>query len=294
MTKDTKVDVHFKITGTELDADTGYDLYYLSESMKLFHQLIEKTYLTLKSEKHMSKAKREDLKIKVFNIRDGSFEADFCLIINQVIPSLLTMVSTLDAKNVWELAKLSYDYLLTILKANREGKSVTLKEVSAENSQVVVGNNNVILNVHPDVVLTARTTYPVYKKIANIIDDKEKTLDNVTFSDKEKEGKNIRIGVEEKLLLQNENVVHEDPVEFVGEIFNADGYKFTGKLKVIESNDLPQGEYNFDFFDSKNKTMKDYFETKHNFVAVKVTSFNPNTLERKIEKLKIVNIYSIS
>lgn len=95
LTNDTKVDVHFKITGTELDADTGYDLYYLSESMKLFHQLIEKTYLTLKSEKHMSKAKREDLKIKVFNIRDGSFEADFCLIINQVIPSLLTAIAAL-------------------------------------------------------------------------------------------------------------------------------------------------------------------------------------------------------
>lgn len=117
---------------------------------------MEKTYLTLKDEKHMSKAKREDLQIKVFDMKEGSFEAVFQLVINQAIPSLLPMITALNAKNVWELAKSSFNYLLTILEASKNDESVSLNEVDAENVQVIKGSGNVVLNVHPDIVNSAK------------------------------------------------------------------------------------------------------------------------------------------
>lgn len=290
MSKEDKVSIHFKITGTELDADKGYDLYYLSQTMDLFHQLMEKTYLILKDEKHMSKSKRDDLKIKVFNIREGSFEADFQLLVTHIIPSMLPMVSALNAKNIWEVAKMSYEYLITILKANREGKTVTLNEVNAENSQVVVGDNNVILNVHPDVVMAANNTYPVYKKIGKLIDEKDKTLEKVIFGDESKENKNIEIGVEEKMFLQNPNILDQVPVKFKGKIFNADANKYRGKLEVIESEDIDKGEYSFEFIDKENTIIKDYFDIEGGFIALKLTSFNPNTLKRSVNRLEIVSV----
>lgn len=293
MSDQSKVKIQFKITGTELDANNGYDLYYLSQSMRLFHRLIEKTYLALRSEKNMSRTKRDDLKIKVYNIRDGSFEAEFHLLVHNVIPSLLTMVSTIDAKNVWEMTKLSYDYLLAILKANSEGKKVSLREIDAENTQVVVGNNNTILNIHPDVILTSRATYPVFKKLGNMIDEDEKTFEKIIFKDNEEITNNIEIGVTEKMLLQNPNRLEQEPVKFIGKIYKADANKCTGKLEVYKSDDIETGEYNFEFIDKENVKVKNYFDVEGSFTALKLVSFNPNTLEKSIVRLNIVNVKNV-
>ena len=285
--------IQFKISGTELNVDSGYDLHYLSQSMELFHQLIEKTYLTIKDEKNMSKAKREDLKIKVFNIRPGSFEADFLIMVKGIVPSLLPMVTPLTAKTVWDMAKASFEYLKNILKANEKGEQLRMEIKNSENVQIINGDNNVIFTCHPDVIAAAKETYPILKRISSLIDEKDKTFEKAIFSDDSKSPESIEIGVEEKMLLQNKNVVEEKPVEFKGQIFNAGANKFSGKLNVLDSEDIPLGEYSFEFIDKKNSRVKDFFDEECNFFALKFTSFNPNTLERSITRLKLVSINKV-
>ncbi|MEV9640438.1 hypothetical protein ABZ756_07045 [Mammaliicoccus sciuri] len=294
MSNEELKEVKFKISGTDLNANSGYDLFYLSQSMELFHQLVEKTYLTLKDEKNMSKVKREDLKIRVFNIRPGSFEADFLIMIKGIVPSLLPMVTPLTAKTVWDTTKSSFEYLKTILKANEKGEKLHMDISNSENVNIINGNGSVIYVGHPDVIATAKETYPVFRKIANLVDEKEKTFEKAIFGDEFENEKTIEIGVEEKLLLQNKNVIEENPVEFKGRIFNADANKLSGKLEVLESEDIPLGEYSFEFIDKKNIKMLDYYDQDCNFSALKYSSFNPNTLEKTIVRLKLVSAYKES
>ena len=284
-----EIQVHFKLIGSEMNEEDGYDLYYLSQNMEAFHQLIEKTYLSLKDEKNMSKSKREDLKIKVNNIRPGSFEADFNILITSTIASLLPMVTAVNAKTVWDLAKTSFNYLKTILEANSKGDTLHMEVKDSENVNIINGTGNTIINVHPDVVTVANETFPVFKKIGNLIDTEDNALEKVVFSGINEENP-IVIGVKEKLLLQNKNILEDEPVEFIGKIFNADANKYTGKLEVLDSSSLDNIEYNFDFIVKKNIKMKDYYDVNCHFTALKSNSFNPNTLEKTVTKLRIINV----
>lgn len=293
MTNEELKKVNFKISGTDLNVESGYDLHYLSQSMELFHQLIEKTYLTLKDEKNMSKVKREDLKIKVFDIRPGSFEADFLIMIKGIVPSLLPMVTPLTAQTVWDLAKGSFDYLKVILKANEEGEQLKMEVQNSEEVHIINAGRDVIINCHPDVISTAKGTYPIFKRLSNMVDEKNGTFEKAEFSDGSDSEKSIKIGVEEKMLLQNKNVIEEDPIEFKGRIYSADADKLSGKLNVIESEDIPSGDYSFEFLDKKNSIMKDYYDEECDFHALKFTSFNPNTLERTIIRLKVISVYKV-
>ncbi|MFD2637708.1 hypothetical protein [Piscibacillus salipiscarius] len=291
MSQEINERVNFKISGSDLNVEDGYDLYYLSQSMEVFHQLIEKTYLTLKDEKYMSRNRREDLKIKVFNIKPGSFEADFVITVSHVYPSLLPIVTSLTAENIWKIAKESFDYLKVIFQANQRGEEIYMENNNTGDVNVYNVKGDLLINTHPDVVTTAVETYPTYKKMANLIDEKDKTFEKAEFSDYKSSSNLIKIGVEEKMLLQNKNIIEEEPIEFIGKIFNADANKNSGKLEVLDSKDIPTGEYSFEFLDKRSREVKEFFDEKGEFSALKESAFNPNTLKKSINKLRIVKVY---
>src|SRR5699024_2224430 len=127
----------------------------------------------------------------------------------------------------------------------------------------------------------------------NLIDENDGTFEKVKLGDKEHDNESIQIGGKEKMLLQNNNVLDETPVKFKGKIFNADANRYSGKLEVLESEDIEKGEYNFEFIDKDSIVVKDYFDVKGKFVALKQTSFNPNTLKRTVNKLSVVSVNAI-
>ncbi len=220
-------------------------------------------------EKHMSKRRRNDLKVKVFNIKPGSFEADFVITVSHVYQSLLPVVTTLTAENIWKIAKESFEYLKAILQANQRGEEIYMENNNSGEVNVYNVQGDLLINQHPDVVTVADETYAIYKKMANLIDEKDKTFEKAEFGDYENDSNLIKIGIEEKALLQNKNIIENDSIAFTGIIYNADMNKNNGKLEVLESNDIPSGEYSFEFLDKRSNEVKEFFGERGKFIALK-------------------------
>lgn len=277
-----------------MNADSGYDLYYLANNLQAFQQLIDKTYHTLNDEKYTSGNKRQDIKIKVHNIREGSFLADLYIEVAAVIGSLFPMVTEINAKNVWDVAKSSFDYLKSILQANARGESLSLEIKDSETVQVVTGSNNTIINVHPDIVRVANENYSTFRKISSMIDEKKDDFTKAIFAPVNAlNDEIIEIGIEEKILFQNKSIIEELPIKFKGKIFKADAEKYTGKMKIYGNTEIDDGEYNFEFLDKETVEMKDYFDVDCEFLAMKQTNFKPETLNKTIKQLKIIRVSKI-
>lgn len=280
--------IEFRLQGKEMNQESGYDLYYLSQNLHSFQQLIDKTYNTLKDD---NLNKKENLRVRVHNIRSGSFLADIYIEVAMVMGSLLPMVTEVNAKTIWNTAKLSFDYLKAILDANRRGESLSTVVTESSNVNVINGDGNVIISVHPDVILAANQNYPTFKKIASLIDEKGEEFTKATFKPVNSENEStIEIGVEEKALLQNKSIIEEEPIRFNGKIFKADAEKLIGKMKVYENSLIEDGEYNFEFLDKSKIIMKDYFDVECEFLALKQTEFKPETLKKYVKQLKIVSV----
>lgn len=289
MNHTTKYSIEFRLQGNELDEESGYDLYYLSQNLHAFQQLIDKTYTTLKNDNNN---KRENLRVKVHNIRSGSFLADIYIEVAMVMGSLLPIVTEVNAKTIWDTAKLSFEYLKAILNANRRGESLSTVVTESSNVNIVNSNGDVIISVHPDVIRVANQNYPTFKKIASLINEKGEEFTKATFKPVNSEIENaIEIGVEEKVLLQNKSIIEEEPIRFKGKIFKADAEKLNGKMKVYgNSSIIEDGEYNFEFLDKSKIIMKDYFDVECEFLALKQTEFKPDTLNKYIKQLKIISV----
>ncbi|MFX3617968.1 MAG: hypothetical protein ACE3JK_10600 [Sporolactobacillus sp.] len=286
--------VKFRISGTELDKENGYNLLYLSESLRNFHSLVEKAYLTTSDGKRMSKDSRENLKIKAFNLRQGSFVADFVITMQNVTSSLLPSVAGMNPKDIWDLVVESYKYLKAIFEANKRGESLHVETVDSQNVAVVNQNSGTVIIVTPDVLANANASFPIFKKTSELITDNDE-VKSITAVNNEKESNGITFGRREKILFQTQSIIEDATIEFDGKITKADGESFTGKIEVYENKSIEAGKYPFEYLVKKNPDrISDVFFKSGHFTALKVVTFDPTTLETQVVKLKIVDSQRIA
>jgi hypothetical protein len=278
----------FNISGPDLNEESGYDLFYMSESIRNFRTLVEKTYLVTSSGKHMGKTDRNRLKIKAYNIREGSFEADMAIIIKDVSLSMIPLVTSTSPKEIWNLIKTTFNYLKKVLIANQEGEKLSLEVNDSPNVTVVNGNGNIVFTGHRDVITTAKATYPTFKKIGKLIDESG-GMTNFSVSDATNEEENVHIGGYEKMLLTSTRQLEEQTVNVLARITKVDVEKFTGKLEILEEkSDFLLDNYPFEFLNKQDKhALASLTYKEKTFNVMKVTSFDPTTLEKTIIQLKV-------
>ncbi|GIN96121.1 hypothetical protein J6TS1_19910 [Siminovitchia terrae] len=275
------------IAGDEFD--DGYNLFYLNKSLTNLHTLIDKAYLTIEGKSKMMDSDRENMQIKAYNIRSGSFETDLIIKLATVTGSMLPIVTSLTPSDILNLVTQSYTFLKTILSGNAKGEKYFLDAGDNSNLNVINGSGNIVLQVHPDVLDYVKRAENNFEDLSRMIDPK-KGVKNISVVDKKKKTMHFFMGVEERMLFDNKKRIDPDPVSFKGMIVKVDGESFNGKLKVLEGNkDIPEGEYSFEYLvkDSPIK-LKDAFMDVRKITAMKETVLNPSTLEQRIYKLKII------
>ncbi|MFC4661725.1 hypothetical protein [Oceanobacillus aidingensis] len=283
----------FKISGEEFNK--GYNLYHLNKGLSNFHALIDKAYLIKENKSKMTDKDRDKLQIKAFNIREGSFEADLAIHLVGISMSLLPAFPTLSPTELWDLVTRGYNYLKKILELNGQGIDINVNTTGDQYGNIKVnvynGNGEILIEESPQVTAYASRSQKTFEEISRSINPK-RGIDYLTVFDKNNFENSIRVGAEEKVIFENHKRIEPNAIEFKGFITKSNSENFTGKLKVLSTSDeLDLGDYNFEFAVKNNPDkLRETYLTEKTFYAYKETSLNAGTLERKVSKLKIIEV----
>lgn len=288
MEKSNELTLTFK--GQEFDE--GFNLFYLAKGLTNINSLIDKSYLTIEAKQKMTERDREVLQVKTYNVRTGSFEADFFIQLGAVTGSLLPMVTSLSPNDVWSLVTESFKYLNTVIAGHSRGEQFHFEQTESTNVINIVNSENVtVQQIHPDVLENVRKSAHTFEQLTKLIAP-EKGVESISVRDKDLNKKQFFIGVEEKMNFENRKRLDPNPVVFMGQIYKVDGEGFNGKLKVIDGAEhIKEGEYKFEFLlkDDTEKLRNAFLKIKR-ISALRETILNPATLDQRIHKLKIIDV----
>ena len=286
--------LRFNLSGTELSKEK-YNLHLLLQGLSLSQNLLEQSYLVVKSKTKMTKNERDNFKIYINDIREGSFESDVIIMMKQISGPLLTGISGLNPKDIWALASNSIKYLLAIFTADKKGERINVNIDNSPNASVNINSDGNTTNITTtrEIIECAEKIEPTINKSLNMIDE-EKGVSSFNLHDQEDNTKSIYLGIKEKDIFDNRPTLEDEIVEFDGQITQANFDYMTGKIKVTDPKNsvLKNDVYNFSFVES-NGIEERFRESCSGFVTVKAIKkvfFNTRKLEKDVDSIKIVKI----
>ena len=120
-------DISFKLEGKSFD--DGYDFNDTLASLNYFQDILDKAYLTIVNKDRMSKVDRAVFKIKATDIRHGSFITDLMLYTGAAIQVAYPVINTYYPSLLLDVTKQGFEYLKTVLKANKEDIEIVVSPV---------------------------------------------------------------------------------------------------------------------------------------------------------------------
>ena len=229
--------VKFKLEGPMFQ--DGIPLLETINALQEFHLIVDKAYSARFNIPRLTKPDRSKYHIIAQDFRKGSFETDLLFAIASGAQLLFTNIQEFGAKELWEITKSAYTYLKAIVTARNEGKEPVVNIVG-DNNRVVVLKDNVI-DIGRIVYNAADRSEQHYKKLTSAIERGKIT--SITGIDSYGEG--IVLTEKEKKLFNPRTNLEKDVITIQCNIYRFDKEANTGKLRVIDGQPIPAGEYNF-------------------------------------------------
>lgn len=287
------VTIKIHLEGKAFDPKEGYNLFYLSESLSSFQNLVEKTYLYTESKNQMSNADRENLEVKLTNIEEGSFLSDAYICIRDLTLPMIPLIAETKPELIWQLIKQSYSFIRTTLKARKKGEVTKVEMNDSTGSLQVVDNHGdiIINNINPAVIEVAGKTSSVYYKLAHLVTDDER-VQRISFGESNSPEDSISLGPKEKDLFKRTTYLSDEIIQITGVMKRANGDSLTGRLEIHESEGIEAGQYQVDFLEKEDapKILKESLFSERTFSCMVRYSFDPITLCDSVVGLKIIKI----
>lgn len=283
--------ISFKLEGKSFD--NGYDFYDTLISLNHFQDILDKAYLTIVNKDRMSKADRTVFKIRATSFRQGSFITDLLLFTGAAIQITYPILNTYYPSLLLDVTKQGFEYLKTVLKANKEGKNTSI-EYDGEGDVMVLrieGDVNAPINIGRNAFMFAGKSYNSIKDLSSLIDGEN--IRNIDIYDKTEKRNIINMGIKEKEIFNVEPRLDETPINIVGKIFRIDIKAKNGKMLIIDSDDksLINCEINFEIMDEEDiKKCCSVIDKDTKFSVLKKWQYDPIALCEQVKSLKIFRI----
>lgn len=220
----------------------GYRLDKMVSGLHGTQQILEGVYKGVTGKSRLSKSDRELYKLIAEDVQSGSLLVYLGALFSGV-QQTLPFLPSLSPDDMWEYTKTSAAFLYNIYKAAHEGKAVSLRQ-EGENTAVVIEGNENAVHVYNG---------PVYQIGTQIItglrtlDDalEEDNVKEITLGSKNEKDPAIKMPFAEKGLYYPPVSVDEEPKTLYCDIFDFNKYDRIGKLRVAQSQQLPEGNYKF-------------------------------------------------
>jgi hypothetical protein len=275
--------VHFAIDGP-LFKD-GIPLHLLSASLSDFQSILDKTYLGLTQRKRLSREDRSRYYLISKDIKHGSAETDFGIVLTGV-QTAFPFFSSLGPTGLWEYTKQTFDFLKFVYSALGAGKQPAYSW-SGDNSTFEV-NTGTQTNVYNAPVFNiGQLSINNYQSLSKQIEDK--SVDYVSFGDSKIGSIKLDPSTAEVFSLSSQ--IETTPLTLSCEIFDFNKFDNTGKLYVSPGEEVKEGDYRFQVIGDQDTSL--FIEAMlHRQVIVNcLREIAPNPFSKeKIVRFQIISV----
>lgn len=230
----------FRMNGAAFD--DGYRLDKMVSGLHGTQQILEGVYKGVTGKSRLSKSDREHYKLIAQNVEHGSLLVTLGALFSGV-QQTLPFLPSLSPEDMWGYTKASAAFLYNIYKAAHEGKSVSINQGEESTSVITQGDENTV-QIY---------TGPVFQIGTQIItglrtlDDtlEENSVEEIFLGSKLEKDPAIKMSFEEKGLYYPPISIDEEPKTINCDIFDFNKYERVGRLKVLGSQKIPEGNYKF-------------------------------------------------
>ncbi len=218
-----------------------YPLHEVIAILDDFHSIVDQSYIVLSGKSRLTKSERLNYRILASRPRTGSYIQDLQILYDIAEP-LLPLVPQLASSDIWKSAKAAYDFLKAVINLRRKGKEPTVSAPNNEGIVVVSAQGSQPITIHQNIFKIADRSEEHYKRITGHIE--KGRIDKISAIDPKKEG--ISLSEEEKELFNPETKLEDTPIDILGNIFDFNKEKLSGKIRVLQGQPIPARDYNFD------------------------------------------------
>ncbi|BES70021.1 hypothetical protein RE428_10390 [Marinobacter nanhaiticus D15-8W] len=220
----------------------GYRLDKMVSGLHGTQQILEGVYKGVTGKSRLSKNDRELYKLIAEDVQSGSLLVYLGALFSGV-QQTLPFLPSLSPEDMWEYTKASAAFLYDVYKAAHEGKSVTLHQEGENTAVVTEGNENTVHVYHGPVYQIATQIITGFRTLDDALE--EDNVKEITLGSKYEKEPAIKMPFGEKGLYYPPVSVDEEPKTINCDIFDFNKYDRIGKLRVSESQQLPEGNYKF-------------------------------------------------
>jgi len=232
--------VQFKMQGPVLEKDIPLDVAL--SALSSFQNIIDKSYLALSGSQRISKKSREEFRITFTEIKKGSLDANLELIVATAVITQMTMpfLTSLSAKEIWNLTKDAFNYLKFVLQAASNGKQPAYQQTGDGMLLVNSGDGNITIN--QTTYNVGKEVFPDYQELAKLT---KSGVDSVAFMKKDEQAE-IEVNKSNSAIFFPKAEVLPQNIQLSCEVFDFNKHKKGGKISVPAGQQIPEGEYNFE------------------------------------------------
>ena len=232
--------VQFKMQGPVLEKDIPLDVAL--SALSSFQNIIDKSYLALSGSQRISKKSREEFRITFTEINKGSLDANLELIVATAVITQMTMpfLTSLSAKEIWNLTKDAFNYLKFVLQAASNGKQPAYQQTGDGMLLVNSGDGNITIN--QTTYNVGKEVFPDYQELAKLT---KSGVVSVAFMKKDEQAE-IEVNKSNSAIFFPKAEVLPQNIQLSCEVFDFNKHKKGGKISVPAGQQIPEGEYNFE------------------------------------------------
>ena len=222
--------------------DDGYRLDKMVSGLHGTQQVLEGVYKGVTGKSRLSKSDRELYKLIVQDVEHGSLLVTLGALFSGV-QQTLPFLPSLSPDDMWDYTKASAAFLYDIYKAAHEGKPVSIHQDGENTSVVTQGNENAVQVYNGPVYQIGTQIITGLRTLDDALE--ENNVEEITLGSRFEREPAIKMSLEEKGLYYPPISIDEEPKTINCDIFDFNKYDRIGKLRVSDSQKIPEGNYKF-------------------------------------------------
>lgn len=205
--------------------------------LSALQHIFDGQYRAISNKRRLNERDRDHLQVRITRYRSGSFIADIAAAYTG-LQAVFPFIS--DPKDLWDLTKISIDFLKNIYKMAHDGQQVAITQD---------GQGNIAVNSGAVHITYSGSVYQIGTQIIGglrEIDDllEERLVTRVALLGPENASV-LDLSFAEKGIFRPPTKISEIPVSLWCDIFDFNKYDGVGRARVAGDQEIPPGNYKF-------------------------------------------------
>lgn len=226
----------FRVSGEEMDADSGYDLNSVINSLSDIESLVTKTYLSLNDRQRFVEQDSQKLNVRLKKIEKGSLWTQLDIVYNNVlIPALPYLVANKDF--ILTAIKDSLDYIRAKRTAEKKGQQPVVEQKAGANSIVVnaAEGSHVKIVVPQGLPKVAEKIQPEFKRLSEQIDGTGISTIGIGSNLDPNATEEIKLDEADRNLFSIQEITSDEEFSIVGKIFSGNFAANNAKMTILKT-----------------------------------------------------------